>query len=359
MHKMICNKKNWWNEKYHFHLDLSSEMITPLIVKGWLVNKTAVNFTARVVDENNKFLEVVETLKIRPRLADMYPKIEDVTRSGFEVNTEDFKTNKNYFLDIYHGDKHVMNIISFLNKPPLLYVHIPKTAGSTVNKVLAEWFGDEHSIIHAETKTYWKESVKQNKLAYLAGHIPYVVFSKMQLLSGFKKAITFREPYSHVISHLSWIRALALAENRQRYEAHPEYIQQLTDKLASYDLAFPDQITDAINSFNQLEHRLLDNTQTRYIRIEMAKKAVDAADIVDAVENLKNFDFVGTDNDISGFLADIAAEYRFGYEIEDRRENVLNNKFGLDINNPDIKEALLPLVKYDLELYDVVQELSR
>jgi hypothetical protein len=354
MHKIICNKKNWLNENYHFHLDLGSEMTMPLIVKGWLVNKTAVKLTARVVDENNNFLEVVDTLKRRPRLADMYPEIEGVNKSGFEVNSVDFKTDKDYFLGIYHGEKHVMNVVSFLNKLPLLYVHIPKTAGSTVNKVLTEWCGDQRSIIHAETKTYWKESVKQNKLDYLSGHIPYVIFRKMKLLSAFKTAITFREPYSHVISHLSWIRALALEENRQRYEAHPEYIQQLSDKLASYDLACPDQITDAIKSFNHLEHRLLDNTQTRYIRTEVAKVAVDVADLADAIVNLRHFDFVGTDDDISGFLARIAAGYGIEYKIEDRRENVLNNKFGLDINNPKIKEALLPLVKYDLELYDAV-----
>jgi hypothetical protein len=359
MHKIICNKTNWRSEHYHFHLDLGSEITTPLIVKGWLVNKTAVNFTIRVVDENNNFLEVVETLKIRPKLADMHPKIEDVIRSGFEVNTVDFETDKDYFLSIYDDEKHVMNVVSFLNKPPFLYVHIPKTAGSTVNKVLSEWYGDQHSIIHAESKMYWKESVKQNKLDYLSGHIPYIVFSKMKLLSGFKKAITFREPYSHAISHLSWIRALALKENRQRYEAHPEYIQILSEKLASYDLAFPEQITAAIKSFDHLEHRLLDNTQTRYIRSELAKVVVDEADLVDAVENLKHFDFVGTDNDISGFLSEIAIDYGFEYKVEDRRENVLNNKFGLNINNPDIKEALLPLVKYDLKLYDAVQGLSR
>jgi hypothetical protein len=359
MHKIIYNKTNWRSEHYHFHLDLGSEITTPLIVKGWFVNKSAINLTIRVVDENHNFLKVVDTLKIRPRLTDMYPEIEGVNKSGFQLNTIDFKTDKDYSIGIYDGEKQVINLASFVNNLPLLYVHIPKTAGSTVNKVLSEWFGDEYSLIHAESKVYWKESVKQNKLGYLSGHIPYIVFSKMKLLSGFKKAITFREPYPHVISHLSWIRALALTENRQRYEAHPEYIQILSDKLASYDLSCPEHLANAINSFNRLEHRLLDNTQTRYIRSELAKVVVDEADLVDAVENLKHFDFVGTDNDISGFLAEISAGYGIEYKIEDRRENVLNNKFGLDINNPDIKEALLPLVKYDLKLYDAVQGLSR
>ncbi|MCP4053622.1 MAG: hypothetical protein GY739_11240 [Mesoflavibacter sp.] len=64
--------------------------------------------------------------------------------------------------------------------------------------------------------------------------------------------------------------------------------------------------------------------------------------------------FIGTDNDISEFLANIASCYGIEYHAEDRRENVLTNKFGLDINNPDTKDALLPLIKYDLELYKKV-----
>ena len=153
---------------------------------------------------------------------------------------------------------------------------------------------------------------------------------------------------------MAWIRALALENNKAKYNAHPDYIQKLSDKLARYDLSNPAEISNLIESLSGSEFQLLDNTQTRYIRSEINKASVEKSDLVSAVANLNKFEFIGTDNDISEFLANIASCYGIEYHAEDRRENVLTNKFGLDINNPDTKDALLPLIKYDLELYKKV-----
>jgi len=351
MHNIIHNKSAWHNEYYHLHVDVSSGLEFSSIVKGWFVNKSDDDYAIRIIDQTGDFIDAIEYSKVRPKLAELYPDIENVTRSGFEVDTKAFCPDKEYIITIFKGEEELINVLSFVNKSPLLYVHIAKTAGSTVNKVLNEWFGNDRSLIHAESKNNWKELVKQQKIDFLSGHIPYKAFVKASEFQGYKKAITFREPYSHITSHIAWIRALSLEENRKRYEAHPEYIQRLSDKLARYDLSYPIQISELIESFNSLEHRLLDNTQTRYIRTELAKQVVDASDFISAIENLKEFDFVGTDNNISGFLAEIAVDYGFEYKNEDRRENVLNNKFGLDIDNPDIREALFPLIKFDIELY--------
>ena len=351
MFKCIYNKSTWRSESYHFHFDTNSATEPSSVMKGWFVNKNSENYRLCIIDQYGNPVEAMTCFKNRPRLAELYPNIKDVTLSGFEVDMSCFSADQSYFLAVYKGNIEQFKVVSFIPKEPLLYVHIAKTAGSTVNKVVSEWFGKQRSLIHAESKQNWKELVRQQKIDYLSGHIPYKAFMRGPELRSYKKAITFREPYSHVISHLSWIRALALEENRKRYEAHPEYIQKLSDKLASYDLAFPEQITDVIKHFEHSEHRLLDNTQTRYIRTELAKETVDETDLIAAVENLKDFDFIGTDHDISGFLGELATEYDVEYKAEDRRENVLNNKFGLDINNPKIKDALLPLVKYDLELY--------
>lgn len=354
MYKFIYNKSTWRNEEYHFHIDLDVSITHSSIVKGWFVNKSDENYNVQVIDQSGNTIEVVDYLKNRPRLVTLYPEIKNVNDSGFEVITEKFCSNLNYFIAIFKGKEFVTKVFSFVKTVPLLYVHIPKTAGSTVNKVLNECFGRGQSLVHAESNTHWKELAQQQKINFLSGHIPYQAFINVAELQCYKKAITFREPYSHVISHLSWIRALSLAENRARYEAHPEYIQKLSDKLASYDFVDAVQISDAIQQLNSLEHRLLDNTQTRYIRTNLAKETVDDSDLVAAIENLKSFDFVGIDSNIIGFLSEIAVDYGFEYKSEDRRENVLYNKFGLDSAGSGVKEALLPLVEFDLQLYRAV-----
>jgi len=354
MYNIVFNKGIWRNQDYHFHFDIDSEGEHTPIVKGWFVNRSVDEYTVRIIDKSGIVTDVIEYSKFRPKLAELYPNIKNVTSSGFEINTELFLPNNEYSIAIFKGEEELVKVISFVNIVPLLYVHIAKTAGSTVNKVLTEWFGQDSSLVHAESKIHWKDRVKNKNVKFLSGHIPYQVFNKASELNSYKKAITFREPYSHVVSHLSWIRALSLQENKARYKAHPKYIQILSDKLASYDLSCPMRLTEVINSFIPIEYRLLDNTQTRYIRCDIDKVSVDDIDFISAVDSLKCFDFVGLDNDISGFLAQIADEYAFENIEEERRENVLNDKFGMDINRPEIKEALFPLVQYDLKLYDVV-----
>lgn len=354
MHKLIYSKSEWQHQCYHFHFDVESNDETIKTMKGWFVNKSADNYLIQLVDQKGNAVKSITFLKNRPRLAALFPTIGDVENSGFEIDMTKLSPNEKYFIVVQKDENTLTKVISFVNKEPLLYVHIAKTAGSTVNKVLKGLFGFEQSLIHAESVPNWQELVKQQKVDFLSGHIPYKAFMQVSELQLYKKAITFREPYSHVISHLSWIRALALDENKERYEAHPEYIKDLSDKLASYDLSRSEQITEVIKTFNVLELCLLDNTQTRYIRTNLVKETVDESDVLSSLENLKSFDFVGADNNISGFLSDIASDYGFKYKTEDRRENVLSNKFGLDITDTAIKVALLPLVKYDLQLYDVV-----
>ncbi len=354
MHKVILNKSNWHNQDYRFYVDLDSDYVQASIVKGWFVNLSTDEYSVRIVDKSGELVEAIEYSKYRPKLAELFPNITDVISSGFEVNSEAFSSSNEYFIAIFKGDVELVKVLSFVNHAPLLYVHIAKTAGSTVNKVFNEWFGSDNSLVHAESQNNWKDRVKNKTIQFLSGHLPYQEFIKTEDLNSYKKAITFREPYSHVISHLSWIRALSLSENKVSYDAHPEYIQVLSDKLASYDLSSPEQLTELIKSFNLLEHSLLDNTQTRYIRADITKAAVDEVDFISAKDNLKFFDFIGVDNDISGFLARVATEYEVQYIKDDRRENVLDIKFGLDINNSEITAALLPLVQFDLKLYSAV-----
>ena len=353
MHKLIYSKSEWRNKNYRFHLDPVSNTS---IARGWFVDINDSDCIVRVIDQAGNIVEAIEYLKTRPKLVEIYPEINDVSRAGFEIDLKKLAKENDYSIAIFSGNEFIATMLFFVTNPPLLYVHIAKTAGSTVNKVLLEWFGESKSLVHVESQNTRRELVKQKKVDFLSGHIPYKAFMKVSEVQYYTKAITFREPYSHVISHISWIRALSLEENKARYEAHPEYIQRLSDKLASYDLSCPMQISEVIKSFNSLEHRLLDNTQTRYIRTNLAKESVTEVDFLNSIENLKDFDFVGTDNNISGFLEQIANDYGFDYKVEDRRENVLNNKFGLDINNRGIKEALLPLVKFDLNLYSTVKK---
>lgn len=355
MFKIVFDKMKWNKKDYHFHLDVNSA--TPNI-RGWFVNKSNENYVLKLVDQRGNILDAIEFSKRRPKLTEIYPDIQGVELSGFKIDISKVDSNTNYAISIFKNLSEISQLCSLIKNVPLLYVHIAKTAGSTVNKVLTELFTDQRSIVHAESRNDWKELVESGEVDFLSGHIVYENFNQVSSLQRFKKAITFREPYAHVVSHLCWIRALSLAEKKGSYDAHPEYIQRLSDTLAACDFSCPDQLSEVIANFKDIEFRLLDNTQTRYIRKRIAKKAVDYEDVISAVANLKNFEYIGTDSGIRDFLSEILRDYGAQYELEDRRENALSSKFGFDLTDSEIKEALFPLVKYDIELYKFVQSLS-
>lgn len=345
------HKENWVTKDYHLHIDDA----TPSKIKGWLVNKSKKKYSLAITTDHST--EFISNTIHRPNLHKFFPSINEVNQSGFEFSIEHI--NDNVQVVLQYKNK-VIKILSFVKPKKLLYVHIAKTAGTTVNNFLTTIVDQQNCLIHAESQPDWHEQVGNSDIHFISGHIPYRRFiSCEEINNNFKKAITFREPYSHIISHLSWVRALAQPKNKDRFDRHPKYIQVLSQKLNQCDFTCPQSIRQMISSLRGPEFLLFDNTQTRYIRTKIAKPSVDDNDVSDAIINLKAFDFIGHDADIDRFLITLAKYYQSEITYNSSRSNVHNEKFGLDISNKAIRKALYPLVKYDLSLYEhVLKQLS-
>ena len=79
---------------------------------------------------------------------------------------------------------------------------------------------------------------------------------------------------------------------------------------------------------------------------------MDQDDLIDSLQSLKEFDFIGSDTDIDGVLNKMLIASGLLGDIVSRFDNRQTNKYGLDENSIDIVNALMPLIKYDIELYD-------
>ena len=178
----------------------------------------------------------------------------------------------------------------------------------------------------------------------LSGHVPFSRITKLFDLNCVSTLITFREPYSYVVSHLAWIRKLADEGEEERFNAHPEIFQKIALKMKEFDFSQPNDITTFILWLEEIKFFYLHNTQTIYLDLDK--------NIEKALENLQKIDFVGVTDRLEEFI-DILA-YEFDFEKLAKNKISINrnsNKYGLDVTNEATREALLPLIDKDMTIY--------
>ncbi|TKF10785.1 hypothetical protein FCV66_19025 [Enterovibrio norvegicus] len=340
--KKNINSEN--NENFHIHIDKYRGSLV-----GWVYFKNK-SLSLYLIDKNGIEKKIIPDL-YRDGVFKSYG--EDARRCGF-----DFPISDGEYSIIVKGGDCYFGVYEFYNIKPILYIHIAKTAGSTINNHFKGHL-KERAITHVESNPNWMVGIEDNQYDFISGHLTYNEFRNKLNLENYTTAITFRDPVKHLISHLCWIRFLAEPTQRARYLNHPEYIRNLADKLFKTDFKSNSSISLLIDSLNPQEVQLLDNTQTRYIRSKIRKPRVDISDIEDSVNNLSEINFVATEHNISSLIHELATSIGLSCDSNDRRDNVLSEKYGLDPSNSAQLLALEPLIKFDKVLYDLVKGILR
>lgn len=250
--------------------------------------------------------------------------------------------------------------------PKLLFMHIPKAAGSTVNTFFAKHYSENQYAIHIESNKKWESSPdKLKKLNFLSGHIRFYVFNKTLDLDNYYKVTVIREPYAQLRSHLAWIKRLAMPGEEQRLRQHSKYIQLFARKLATTDFAEPEDLQALVGSLQalvgplaELEAQLIDNYQVRYFTWIRPGRTVDDTDAKKAIAASATFDRIGIAESIDGFMKEVASDLSWPLPNDFVRENITQDFYDLDISNSESRAALRPLVKHDLALYDFLVNLQ-
>jgi hypothetical protein len=244
----------------------------------------------------------------------------------------------------------------------ILYVHIPKTGGSSVNRFISSHFSPDEAITHIEGSPGWHNRISNKKILFISGHIPYPAFKNLLgSLDDYLKVVTLRNPVQHVISHLAWVRHLSDPDGRARFkfDNHPEYIQGMSLKLAKISLGDPMRISRFISGMNALEKQLMDNTQTRYLSKMTLGVSISKSNVDLAKGYLEEFDVIGITERMDDFFKFLST--KAGWEppalSSIPKVNILSNKYGMDSNDEKFVTALMPLIRYDMELYDSLDKI--
>ena len=234
----------------------------------------------------------------------------------------------------------------------VFFLHIPKTGGEFINNSLRNLVPDDQYLehlqnyVHLEDKSFLKKRV-------LSGHIPLKRFQKID--HDYKNRLIFtmiREPYSHLISHISWIRNLT--QNSNRFNAHPKTVQELALKLEKINFEDTAQVDEFVNQIDGYALAAFDNRQVRYFVDPPDTEWTNSTYKSEAIFMANQLSLVGLfeefENSVNKIFEILGLSENISLDM--RPVNAKNKKIIQDIHNkPKIKKLLYPLVCHDLELY--------
>jgi len=241
----------------------------------------------------------------------------------------------------------------------ILYVHVAKTGGSTVNDYITSNLPGEEILTHAESSAAWHTRSRWPELerfAFISGHVSLPACAARLHIGDYVRVASFREPAQQLASHLAWVRQLSEPGNESFLAGHPREVQEISRQLRGLDLADPDQLSHFIHSLDGYAVGLFDNAQCRYLARIPHKTRMTQAHLDEALCRLGMIDIVGITEQLDQTLVLIAATMGWTRPAGVTRLNAGKSRFGLDAGNPAFVEAVQSVIWADLILYAVAKK---
>jgi len=275
-----------------FSQDASRE----LSLSGWAVHPDY-RIAKVVLGCEESSLAAVEPDIHRPRVSTLHADFPGADRAGFRMTLKTLPVGE-YWLKVEgeHGQSERIGQLRLVlaDQPRLVFMHIAKAAGSTVNAYLASHYAKGSFLLHLESEKAWRsDPASLQKYDLLSGHVGLHSLQRRLGLSQYRLVTVVREPYAQLYSHLAWIRRLSDPGEELRLSRHPDYIKTFSRKLADCDFSHPADLRRLIASLDDAERQLVDNCQVRYFARVEAGARVDAGSLAAALAGVRQFDRIG------------------------------------------------------------------
>jgi hypothetical protein len=236
----------------------------------------------------------------------------------------------------------------------LLFLHIRKTAGTSVTNLLLQRFAANRSLRGA----HWRENdgLDPNQFDFVSGHVTFGYRARFRTPPV---VLTFlREPVERAVSAWAFFREETPA-------ALAKIVKELPAAEAALRLRFHEQarqitLLELLRREPALARPLLSNEQTRCL-LEGApgdlRPPATAAQLQAACTNLGRCDVIGLVEEMDASLAWLAR--RMGWDgLDARYDNRTNSRPARDAVEPDALEILSEWNRLDLALYEHARQLA-
>lgn len=328
-----------------------------LSLRGWFVSKAK---NSRLYVSNGKGLRIpLRLCEARPKVKDYYPGFYHVDMPGFElnINVSHEGALEIFEIDGANNEAKVGEIVlarAENEEAKILYVHVAKTAGSTINKYIASQFAKGESLVHIESEDIC--SVKGRSLLrkkrYISGHLRFDHFKQLVDVRDYFKIITLRDPVDHIISHLNWIRHFSKVGYEKELNRHPEYVIELSRELIDLAFVSPNKVAAFVDGLSGMKLQLLNNTQMSYLLPIECRNNYCEKEFLYAVNALDQFDLVGLTENLGRFTEALSKKFSWPVLQANKKINAIENQTGLTRYAEDTIKQLMPLIEWDIKLYE-------
>ena len=180
-------------------------------------------------------------------------------------------------------------------RPPLFFLHIPKTSGSAQNAVISDLWGDG-ALVHAES---WFAPVRNGSAPgqirdAVSGHIPYASWIAAGMADLYPAATVLRDPWERLVSHINWMDRFNAGIDPGTHERLSPSHARIVAALAETDLNSRQGLSALHARLTETgDQQLFDNLQVRMITPERPSGPVGPDDLARAERTLSGFTLVG------------------------------------------------------------------
>lgn len=236
----------------------------------------------------------------------------------------------------------------------ILFLHIPKTAGSSFNAIFKTAVPEGRHFEHLEGRRERLERISEDGLPYfVSGHLTFDSIRSYIEREDVYSITILRDPVDQLLSHLKWVKYVGSPQ----YPA-PENVAAPILELARqlfrtplHDIVTIERLIDL-----PIGRQLFDNLHVRYMTNAQMDR-VDEPHLRRAFENVGKLSFVFVLEDMERALADLRLRIprigSIGFE------NAARINETVELSDRRLHGFFRDLTYYDQRLYDEVRSRSR